>query len=672
MGEVGALVRHLPLLLATLALALHAGSVQAAADPPAEQVARLAAAADRGDWQAAQAAAEAADRPALSLYLGWRRLVEARGAAQPTFAAYAAFLGSERDWPSLGLVQQRAEALIDGSVSPADRLSFFAERAPRTRAGRLALTEALQATGQDKRAAELIRAVWVQDDLTAADEASLLARWDRFLRPADDRARLDRLLWDGALDQARRLMPRLDPSARALAQVRIRLQTDEPGIAPALAALPASLRADPGLRYDRLRWRQRQGDEAGARALLLDLPPTLPRPELWWREQQATIRDALDAGDARAAYSLAANSGQTAGAALLESEWLAGWLALRFNGEPALAVRHFEQMWRIATMPVSQARAAYWLGRAEVAGAQPGKGERWYARAAALPQTYYGQLASIEIGAEMRDHLPPPRAAPAAAQATLLRRPVAQVALLLCRAAAATAAQPLFRHLGHEAVADPDQLRAIAAMAADCGRSHLGLAAIRAASGRGTFLAREAFPLPRLAAFWEQGEDAPEPALLMAVARQESMLDPAARSPAGALGLMQLMPDTAADMARALSLPFALRALIADPQLNVRLGSSYLRQQLDRFTGETALALAAYNAGPRRVDAWLALHGDPRGGDRYRLIDWIELIPFAETRNYVQRVLEGQAMYRAILAGPGTAAQPRTADVPRPRLKPAT
>ncbi|MFO1074910.1 MAG: lytic transglycosylase domain-containing protein [Geminicoccaceae bacterium] len=661
------------LLLPAALLLLGAGLGPIAAAPAPAPVGQLLAAAERGDWEAAQVLVAKPDQPALRLYLRWRQLAEGKGTAQPPFAAYADFLERYRDWPSLGLLQQRAEAAIDGSVAPAERLRFFAGRAPRTKPGRLALAEALEATDQGGRAAEPIRASWAQDDFAAGDEAAFVDRWGRFLRPADDRARLDRLLRDGTLDQARRLLPRLDPATRALAQVRIKLQAGEPGAAAALAALPRELQADPGLRYDRWRWRQRQGDEVGARALLLDLPSPLPRPELWWPAQQAAIRDALDAGDSRLAYRLAAESRQTAGVAMVESAWLAGWLALRFNDEPALAAGHFAQIWRAATTPLSRAKGAYWLGRAEAARGRSGDSRSWYARAAALPQTYYGQLAAAEIGAELRDQLLPPRAASDAARAALLRRPVAQAALLLCGAGAAGPAQPLFRHLGHESAGDLDQLRAVLALSASCDRPDLGLTAVRAAAGQGTFLGREAFPLPRMAAFRQQDDGAPEPALLMALARQESLLDPAARSPAGALGLMQLMPDTAAEAARALDLPFARRALTEDPDLNVRLGAFYLQQQLDRFSGEVALALAAYNAGPRRVDTWLAAHGDPRGGDRYRLIDWIELIPFAETRNYVQRVLEGRAMYRAILAGPRPAL-PRTAadTAPRPRLKPAS
>ena len=298
----------------------------------------------------------------------------------------------------------------------------------------------------------------------------------------------------------------------------------------------------------------------------------------------------------------------------------------------------------------------------------------WYRRAAAHPNAYYGQLAAQELGLALADRVGPATKPSPDARRALGRRTPAALATLFCDLDLSRPAQPFFRHLGYEAAADPVALPAVVDLARGCGRADLVLAVTRAAATNGKYLVRDAFPLPRTRAFREDLEGGPEPALMLAVARQESLFDPAARSPAGAMGLMQLMPGTALSTARELGVPFAKGRLTTDPDYNVRLGASYLRGQLSRFDDEPALALAAYNAGPARVAGWLEVNGDPRGRDRYRLIDWIEQIPFAETRNYVQRVLEGRGMYRVILAGSAASSARTAADTgpPAPRTKPAS
>jgi soluble lytic murein transglycosylase len=258
----------------------------------------------------------------------------------------------------------------------------------------------------------------------------------------------------------------------------------------------------------------------------------------------------------------------------------------------------------------------------------------------------------------------------AAARASLGLRAPAQLAKLMCELGQPASAQPLFRHLGYEAAADEATLSAVVELARSCRRADLVLAATRGAAANGGQAGWEAFPLPTHVGFGARPEGMPEPALLLALARQESLFDPAARSPAGALGLMQVMPATAQGVSRDFGLAYSKARLLGDPEYNIQVGGLYLQAQLARFGGETALALAAYNAGPSRVARWIEAYGDPRRGDRYDLIDWIERIPFAETRNYVQRVLEGRAVYRMVLAGAGPGDSPRRAAMPFPAPKP--
>lgn len=649
---------------------LDASPARADAAEMRQRVAQLLDAADEGNWSWAARLANQSGVQVLGDYVRWRELLESED--RPPFAAYAAFLRGG-DWPSAGALQARAEDALGPEATVAERLAFFADRAPRSRQGRILFADALLASGREQEAAALLRKSWVEDDFND-DESQFLERYGSMLRPADDAARLDRLLWDRRTDQARRMLSRVSGAQRTLAKARLKLQLSDPAVDSALAAVPAAARRDPGLLYDRLRWRRRQGNDAGVREILLNPPDDLRRPELWWREQEPAMRDAIADRSYKLAYRLASASRQTQGQPFSESEWLAGWLALQFTGQPKSARSHFERLWPVVATPISKGRAGYWAGRAAAATGDGDKALHWYASASGYPSSFYGQLAAREIGRDPATAVPPPQDPPPGVLRALQRREPAQVALLLCRSGQPGYAQPFFRHLGYEAADDPDELRAVIELAEDCNRADLILTATRAAAGNGTHLVREAFPIPTAAGMRADGVVGPEPALVLAVARQESLFDPAARSPAGAMGLMQLMPGTAQSMARELGEAFSRGRLIQDPSYNLRLGAGYLGQQLTRFDNEPVLALAAYNAGPRRVTEWLERNGDPRGSDTYRLVDWIELIPFAETRNYVQRVLEGRTMYRVLLGQPTAPTARASAREPlgSPRTKPAT
>ncbi|MGD9509402.1 MAG: lytic transglycosylase domain-containing protein [Geminicoccaceae bacterium] len=646
------------------------GSSRADEDRP--RLERLLEAADDGDWAWAAKLARDTGVPALQTYLRWRQLMEASD--PPAFETFAAFLRAGTDWPNLGTLQVRAEEAMSSGVPVEERLAFFARRSPRTRQGRILYADALLAAGRAGEAAPVLREAWVRDDFGPDEEGLFLDRFGAALTAEAHSARLDRLLWDRRTDQARRMLPRVRPGERAQAAARLKLQLSDPGVEAALAALPAAARADAGVMFDRLRWRKEHGSEAGVQEILLSPPEQLRRPELWWREQDKAIRDALAERGFKLAYRLASNSRQTAGVPHAEAEWLAGWLGLQFTGQPKAARRHFERLWPAVSTPISRGRAGYWAGRAATATGDGAAAQGWYERAAGYPSSFYGQLAAAELGHDPGRRLPASRMPTETARTALERRLPAQLAHLFCRQGEAAYAQPFFRHLGFEAADDADQLAAVMALAEGCGRADLVLAAARGAAGNGAYLLRESYPLPRGDAFRQGRDGMAEPALVLAVARQESLFDPAARSRAGALGLMQLMPGTAEAMSRELREEFTTGRLTRDPDFNVRLGAFYLARQLARFDNEPALALAAYNAGPGRVTEWLERNGDPRGGDRYRLIDWIELIPFAETRNYVQRVLEGRGMYRVALGQP---ALPPARAVGReapllPRAKPAS
>lgn len=638
--------------LATLAivlLPLAVGVAPAGAELSSSERTRLeeaAAALQKDQYAYALKRVEGIDDAPLATWVRWRALADDD---RPSFEEVARFASANPDWPLSPAVQARAEASIGADTTPAARLAFFGRRPAVTPLGELHHAEALRLAGRGAEATEKLRAAWIAGDLAPAEEQRFLDRYATVLRPTDQAARLDRLLWDGELNAALRQKGRVQVAQRTLAEARIRLQGLERDAEAGYAAVPRQLRQDAGLQYDRMRFYQRRGRATQALALMQAAPAELGRPERWWREQHRALRDLLEQRRWGDAYKLARTHARSDGVPFAEAEFLAGWLALRRIEDPVTAQRHFEHLWAGVGTPISRGRAAYWAGRAAAAVGNGSAAATWYRRATAFPTTFYGQQAALELRQGAVAAIGDEAGASAPAQRTLAARPAAKVAAVLCRLSRPVPAEPFFRHLGVTA-ADRDALRAVTALARDCGRPHLGLIAARAASlPRADIEPFSSYPMPKERGFQAVGPGLPDPALRLAVARQESLFDPYAASSAGALGLMQLMPATAQATAEQVGLPYARSQLVADPEYNVRLGSAYLASQLARWGGEPALALAAYNAGPSRVARWLEEFGDPRRGDRHDLIDWIESIPFNETRNYVQRVLEGRGVYAQML-----------------------
>ncbi|MDX1541207.1 MAG: lytic transglycosylase domain-containing protein, partial [Geminicoccaceae bacterium] len=493
---------------------------------------------------------------------------------------------------------------------------------------------------------QLLRQVWREGDFSPAESKKFYARYRRHLSQGDHIARLDNLLWDYRRRSASRMLTLVPEGERKLAEARLRLQRRQAGVDPAIRAVPGRLRNDPGLLFDRTRWRRQKRRHNDTIELLLDPPAELERPGMWWFEREFQVRRLLRKRDFVLAYELASRHGQTEGADFAEAEWLAGWLALRFVSKPRRALQHFERLAEGVDRPISTARAAYWAGRAADAIGDDETARRWFERAAALPTTFYGQEAALELG---RAPAPAAIAPPTAAQrlAFLSRQPV-QATRLLIEAGATAHLTPFLLRLT-DAADRPSEVRLVGELAAQSGHANMVTLVGKYAAWQGIIEPVSAFPIPQHPPYVAQRNGSASPAHLLAVTRQESVFSSAVISRAGARGLMQLMPATASVMARDLGVAYNQGLLTGAPDYNIQLGGAYLRRLLRRYD-EAALAFAGYNAGPSRVDSWLRLHGDPRTRDRHALIDWIELIPFDETRNYVQRVSENLRVYEQRLA----------------------
>lgn len=593
-----------------------------------------------GDWDRALKVRGREQDAMLEALFAWIRL---RDGSQPTgFAAIERFLHDHPDWPDQATLISRAEDLLGPDVSLARRLEWFARHKPRSTDGKLANLAAIASVGDEAALRAAVRETWRRIELGKRDQARFLTLYGRHLREIDHIERLDDMLWRGHSGAARQTMDLVPDGWKKLADARLRLRFRRAGVDAAVKRVPTILQDNPGLHYERLRWRRQAGQRVGARELMFEAPPSDEFVGLWWRERAWHIREALDDGNLQNAYLLAASHSQKSGAAFAEAEWLAGWIALRFLDRPKDALRHFGLLHANVSTPISSGRAAYWAGRAAEAVGSPDEARAWYARGAAFQTTFYGQIAAARIGTK-RIALPEPAAPDAAARAAFDADDTVRATRALIRLGLDRQARLFMRHLALGSD-DTDRSALIAEMAAEAGE--LGTAvftARRAAVGR-MILPDLGYPL--LDPIPTQG---PEPAFVHAIIRQESSFETTAISRVGARGLMQLMPATAKSTAKSIGLDYDLGSLIARPNYNVRLGSTYLKQMVDRFDGHYIKAIAAYNAGPGRVVTWVREHGDPSdpGVD---VIDWIERIPFAETRNYVQRVLEALHVYRERLA----------------------
>ena len=604
------------------------------------------AAADRQEWGAAFAAAERVGTPLAASLIEWRRLQDPE--ADISFTGLAGFLEAHPDWPGReALIRLAEEWMPAGFGGPAAR-AWFARYPPRTGPGMQRFAELLIADGEEGGGGRLLRQAWAESDFPGDGEEAFLIEHGAALGIEDHELRLDRLLWDERTDAARRLLALVGEDRRLLAEARLALMADKADADAFIGRVPQHLRGHPGLVLEHVRWRRRTGDHAGARALLLDAPPASGRPGKWWHERRYQIREALGEGAVEDAYALALGHGHSGGLAFAEGEWLAGWLALRFLDRPLVAGDHFRAMYGGVRYPTSRARAAYWAGRSAEAGGSGAEAADWYKRAAGHPTTFYGQMAGLALDA--LGNLPPGEpAVPAVVRDEFEARPAVQAARMLGEVGDLAGLERFVVYLSAGA-GGAGEHALIGRMGLAYGAPHLSVKAAKRASLDGVSLIEAGYPLVFGAEEAGGAGEAPELALMLGLARQESGMDLQAVSRAGARGLVQLMPGTAERMSRELGIPYSLARLTEDAAYNVTLGGAYLSRLLARYDGAYVPALAAYNAGPSRVDRWLLDWGDPREGE-VDTIDWMESIPYRETRNYVQRVLEGAQVYRHRLNG---------------------
>ncbi|MEZ2129091.1 MULTISPECIES: lytic transglycosylase domain-containing protein [unclassified Sinorhizobium] len=550
-----------------------------------------------------------------------------------------------KGWPGLSRLRANSErALYDENPSSSAVLSAFGNSLPETPEGAIVLSRALSATGAASQAAKIMRKVWRSETLDTGLEDKILAEFSGLLSPADHKARMEYLLYRNRIAQAKRFGDLGQAQSLYTGWSAVLKQAGNAGAL--LNAANAKWSTDPGYLFARIEYLRRQDKYVEAAKLLQQMPKD--RNELinsgqWWDEQRIVSRGLVDQGQFKTAYRVVANHVAENPSDIVEAEFHAGWYALRGLQDPATAETHFRKILQVSKGPLSVSRAWYWLGRAAEAGG-PGKASEFYAKAAALPSTFYGQLAAERLGVKTLNVSYP---APTAEDRQRFQsREAVQAIARLEAAGHRWRADSLYRGLA-EQMQSPGELAILTAQAEKSGNHHISLQVGKIAYGRGIDVAALAFPtgvIPASANISGSGK-----ALAYAIARQESAFDPAAVSAANARGLLQLLPGTAKAVAKRHDIAYSPDRLTSDAGYNATLGAHYLGEQIDAFGGSYILTFIAYNAGPKRVPEWISRYGDPRDKPIDEVVDWIERIPFPETRNYVQRVMENYQVYKARL-----------------------
>ncbi len=549
-------------------------------------------------------------------------------------------------WPGMDALRRSSEmALLRRSPSPQTVVQAFGATGPETVEGTIILARALVALGDGSKARAVLSPLWRREKLGAAVEASIIREFGKLIPVADHRYRMERMLYSERLASAQRVAKLA--GAKPLADAWAAVIKGDKKAGKLLDAVPAAQRSA-GYLFAEARYLRRNEKFAKAAALMSKAPKdkaSLVDPDAWWIERRALSREFVDAGDVKTAYRIAAQHSAETPSNAVDAEFHAGWYALRSLNDPRTAARHFARIAEIADDAISLSRAYYWLGRTAEAGG-PGNAAAYYERAASYGTAFYGQLAAAKIGRRALSVVYP---APSDVDRHIFpTRETVQAIRRLEDAGHAWRADILYRDLA-EQLNSPGELALLAVMAEKRGDHYLALRVGKIAAGRGIEIGVLAHPLgaiPDSARISGAGK-----ALAYAIARQESEFNVAAVSGAGARGLLQLLPGTAKEVAEKSGLPYSKSRLTSDAGYNATLGAAFLGEQLGRFDGSYVLTFAGYNAGPRRAQEWVKRYGDPRGKDIDTVVDWIERIPFTETRSYVQRVMENYQVYKTRLSG---------------------
>jgi soluble lytic murein transglycosylase len=561
---------------------------------------------------------------------------------------YRAFITGNPSWPSQSFLRRRLEAALwDDRRDDATVWAWFENESPLSAKGKFSLARAMFARGDRANAERLVRDAWRNDSMSEDTENAALELFGALITPGDHKARMDLLLYGSEHDAALRAAKRLGNAEVALARARIATYRKAGNTRALLEAVPQELHGDAGYLFSKIQLLRREEKIPEAAHLLMSAPRDpnrLYNLDEWWIERRLVSRKMIDAGEYRTAYLIARDAAlPSRDIYKTEQEFTAGWIALRLLNDPSTAAQHFARIGVGSVNPTTLARAGYWQGRAAEAAGRSQEARSAYAAAAEHSTSYYGQLARAKLGLPQIDL----NGAPTARGRAVERLEIVRAVQLLYELDEGEIAIPIFADMGENG--DPDALVGLGELASRYGDARSMLLLGKAALNRGLPFDFYAYPVNGIPPFKSIGPDV-EQSIIYAIARQESAFNPSVVSPAQAYGLMQVTPDAGRYVCKKYGASFDMARLKNDPVYNAALGAAELGGLIDDYRGSYIMTFAAYNAGRGSVKKWIDRYGDPRD-PKVDAVDWVELIPFSETRNYVQRIMENLQVYRARFGG---------------------
>ena len=600
-------------------------------------------------WNSALKSAQKVKDSEFRKLITWMHLKTTRNGA--SFNEYKKFIEQNDYYPRINRIRYLAEEKIYlRNNSPTSIINWFDKYPPLGGLGKIKLAEAYLEQGRLNEVKKLVKDGWVTAEIRKNDLGYYRAKFKKFLTSDDHIKRADHLAWERKYWDLKRMLKYLPTDQRALYNARQILMSSSYGVDNAIAKVPQYLKKDPGLEFDRLRWRNRRGRLEGSLEILFQnanrTETQMVRPDKWWEQRESVTRSLIYKKRYKTAYKVSSEHSLSSGPSFAEAEWLSGWIALTFLKSPEYAINHFENFYNNVGYPISLARGAFWLGVSYEQLKENDAANKFFSEAAKFPMTYYGQLAFNKINPGGNFELKDQSIFNKEYEKEFKKNKLIKHVILLHELDASQYAKDILKHLAELNIEKGSEVLA-AELSTSIERYDFAIQISKKASYEKRFYNKYNYPViatPKVV----NNKQMPNQEIVLAIIRQESEFDRKANSWAGARGMMQLMKYTAKIVAKQAKLPYSISRLTADPEYNIKLGSYYFNGLLNDYNGVFPFAIAAYNAGPNRVKTWRRVNGDPSKG-QISYVNWIEQIRFEETRNYVQRVLENINVYKYIL-----------------------
>ena len=604
---------------------------------------------EKKKWQSAIKLSKKAKNKSIYDFIVWRYLLERNNLAD--YSLYSEFLERNANYPRIGRVKYLSEKkMTTKNINPKKIINIFEQNEPLSGFGKMILGESFIIEGQKVKGINLIKSGWVTADLTKSELRFYKKKYNEYLKTEDHIKRADYLAWENKYWDLKRMLRYLPKDYQALYNARQLLMSKSYGVDSAISKVPAKFKEDSGLNYDRLKWRRKRGRVDSSLEILLKIKNNkdyLVRPDKWWLERSIIARSLIYKKKYQVAYKIVNDHSLEQGTPeFAEAEWLSGWISLSFLKDPLRAREHFRSFYENVGYPISLSRGAYWLARSYETLNDTVTANKYYKIASEFPTTYYGQLSHLKLFKNEDYILPKSIEVDKNYKKEFLNNDLYKLVFLLHELDKDKYAKHILRYLALDNIEKGSEILS-AELATNIERYDFAIQISKIASYEKRFHNKYNYPIINTPDF-VAGRKIPDQALILAVIRQESEFDKKANSYAGAKGMMQLMTYTAKVVAKQAKLPYSKARLTQDPNYNIKLGSHYLAGLILEYDGSYPFAIAAYNAGPKRVKYWKKLNKNPQK-KQIDYVDWIELIKFKETRNYVQRVLENYNVYRYIL-----------------------